>query len=129
MSNIHNYQRRELEALISNDAETIVIGEKRKYFLEGKEIFLAGISLGIGTCSDLCGINIAVFSSKGENKTISSPVTCSAAALVRDLLPEEERDDGISRKAVERLKIVKIDQTRIVFKLSGRKKFYTNTIC
>lgn len=60
----------------------------QKYYLAGKEIFLSGVSLGIGTCADMRKVNIAVFEYHPKPKRqLSGPINlinCSGAVLIRN---------------------------------------------
>ena len=129
MSEIHNNQRRALEALMKNRSPaTIVVGGSQRYGLEGKELFLRSISREVETCSDLHGINIAVFS-EGE-RLCGNPTMCSSAVLVRTPLKGEcSHDDGIARMVVETLEVAKVKTGFTEFHRTGRKEIYVNTIC
>ena len=91
-------QRRAVERvvqIVSGQALTLL--PLQKYFLNNEEIFLRGISEGRGTCSDMRGINIAVFSGNPGDYRISEPTECWAAVFLRD------RKDSDSDPAVKTL--------------------------
>lgn len=133
MTNIHNFQRRALEALTIGRLPTkITVGGNRIYYLEDRELYLLGISEGVGTCSDLHGLNIAVFSHKGGKDGIS-PKPCDYAGLVRKLTTEETNEDyyarrNISRLVVDGLEVVEDTAEFTRFANTGRKERYTSTI-
>lgn len=129
MAGIHNFQRRALELLMQERPEkTTQVGGSRRYFFHGREIFLWGISKGIGTCSDLHGIDIAVFGE--ERSTAKIPETsCRSLALVRLPLSGECPEDGVARKVVEGLAVHTITGDEMVLVRTGRKEAYANTIC
>ena len=55
-------------------------------------VSLLGISAGVGTCSDLHGIYIAVlgkYSPQSNLEDLTFPIHCSGLTLVRELTPEE----------------------------------------
>lgn len=142
MGNVHTPQRRALESLKPEEVRPLVISIKDRYYFNGNEIFLLGISEGIGTCSDLHGINIAVFG----QKELSSPrfprgkteVNCSWVALLRKPTDEELKQEGHDSRTpcliVEEIEIlgehpIKKDKTIYNFIATGKKKIYVNTIC
>ncbi len=142
MGNIHTPQRRALEALKPEKIYPLIISTEDKYYFNGKEIYLLGISEGIGTCSDLKDINIAVF---GQKEPCSprfprgkTEVDCSWAVILRDPTDEEmeqeERDGRIPCLTVEGIEIlgkflIKKGRTIYQFISTGKKKIYVNTIC
>lgn len=139
MAGIRNFQRRALEALMKDrPARTYTVGGSRRYFLEDfisperREVFLWGISRGIGICSDLHGVDIAVFGEERSTEKIPE-TSCKSLALARFPLPGECLEDGVARKVVEQLEIYhagrKGDVDVMVFQRTGRKNIYVNTIC
>jgi hypothetical protein len=127
MAGILQFQRRALEKFVDQDSpSTIVVGQDGRYTIDGKEIFLLGVSKGIGRCSDLYGINIAVFSTEGHGTSISR-TECSAAAMLRAPQKGECEDDGVARMVVEELLVQNIESGSIEFERTGRKEPYTNT--
>ena len=83
-------QRRAVESAFSN--MHFVIHKETKFYLYSKRVSLLGISVGVGTCSDLHGIYIAVlgeFSPKNHSEDIKFPIHCSGLTLLRELTPEE----------------------------------------
>lgn len=141
MSCIRQYQRRALEALKPEKDWPIMIpnGKIDEYYLYGEKIHLLGISEGIGTCSDLKDINIAVFG-KTKPELIQFPrncqhVICSWSALLRNPTDKELQEnwrgkEGISCLVVEGLELTayKLDLETVAscyyFLLSKKKQFY-----
>lgn len=75
-------ERRAVESVFQHNLISLRSGQR--YFLENREIFFVGVSLGIGTCSDLHGINIALFQEIDSRSTIIPLVTCAGTVLVRN---------------------------------------------
>lgn len=75
-------ERRAVESVFQQNFISLRSGQR--YFLENREIFFVGVSLGIGTCSDLRGINIAIFQEIDSRSTIIPLVTCAGTVLVRN---------------------------------------------
>ncbi|MDA2936077.1 hypothetical protein MYX06_02575 [Patescibacteria group bacterium AH-259-L05] len=162
MSSIRQYQRRALESFKPETFEFLIrISPRDRYHHHSgilykkngqknttgkRRIFLLGISEGIGTCSDLHGINIAVFGynqpSPHEHKKlltkIGNGITCDWAALLRTPLPEEikyewNNNTSISCLVVQKLELVKRLKdgkgNRIIeFMLDQKRKLYADTI-
>src|SRR3989344_2385352 len=90
MGFIVQMQRRVIEAIYAD--HELTIEEGAKYFIGDDEVFLLGISRGIGTCSDLHGIDIAVFGKSRldpehesrQRKYDASITSCRGAVLLRD---------------------------------------------
>ncbi len=142
MGNVHTPQRRALESLKPEEVRSLVISIEDKYYFNGNEIFFLGISEGIGTCSDLHGINIAVFGQE-ESPSPRFPrgkikVNCSWAAILRKPADEELKQEGHNSDTlclmVEGIEIlgehpIKKDKTIYNFIATGKKKIYVDTIC
>lgn len=143
MSNVHAPIRRALEALKPKQKDIFDFSQQDEFVLSGKRIYFLGISEGIGTCSDLKGINIAVF---GRRKPEAcrmpckdAKVECRWSALLREPTEEEFQNElkdkkGIAYLVVELIEpillIEKDDGKRIYyFKSTTKKEFYVNTIC
>lgn len=145
MANVHTPQRRALEALKPKQKDIFDFSQQDEFVLSGKRIYLLGISEGIGTCSDLHGINIAVLgwiqpeSIRMPMQSQNKKITCSWSALLREPTEEEFQNElkgkkGIAYLVVELIEpillIEKDDGKRIYyFKSTTKKEFYVNTIC
>lgn len=137
MSSIRQYQRRALEALKPESQNPLSVSIAHTYYLNGEEIYLLGISKGVGTCADLHRINIAVF---GKTKPHKSPFAgkneleqCEWAALLRSPNKKEQQTWFQQYKntccmTVQRLKVVTQGASSIHFTLTQDKKVYANTI-
>jgi len=139
MSCVKHWQRRALERLGPRKIVPLTVSAKDKYYLDGKRIYLLGTSIGIGTCSDLKDINIAVF---GREKPASprfprngSESICQWAALLRRPTEKELQEERNGRDircllAVEGIKISKLEKdkgfNRVYFVLTGKKELYVN---
>lgn len=74
-------ERRAVESVFQKNCISLKPGQR--YFLESRELFFVGVSPGIGTCSDLHGINIALFQEVVNRPTIIPLITCAGTVLVR----------------------------------------------
>lgn len=130
MSRVNQDQRRGLEKLISKrDREFIVHcdGSQKFRFENGSELFLLGISIGIGTCSDVHGVNIAVFgiAKPPAPAKCFQPVSCRVAALLGNCYTNQ---DLLVKREVKKLKIQKYSRDLIIFRLTKRNAWYTAAI-
>lgn len=83
-------QRRAVEHAFSEIK--FVIHDGVTFYLNFKRIELLGISVGVGTCSDLQGIDIAVlgkYPDQNKLKKLNFPIHCSGLTFLRDLTQEE----------------------------------------
>lgn len=131
MSFILQCQRRAIEGLFSPEVEIeFNVKKGQRYCLDGKEIFLLGVSRGIGTCSDYHGINFAVFAYKGDPSKISStvtvPIECAGGVLFRKPHNKEPRKWGDATRVVEKLRILHKEGASIHFTVVGISKSYTS---
>jgi|SRR3989338_2697198 len=85
-------ERRAVESVFQKNLISLKPGQK--YFLENNGLFFIGVSLGIGTCSDLLGINIALFQEVDNQLTTISLITCAETVLVRNLRENEPTTNG-----------------------------------
>lgn len=143
MGSVHQFQRYALEELKPENQNSLTISksENNTYYLDGEEIFLSGISPGVGTCSKLHGIYIAVFESSPP-ACLQFPrgleiVTCDWSALVRKPTAEEEQEwfqehGNRCCRTAQRIKLLprekNTNDTSFYFKLTKKKKVYSNTI-
>jgi hypothetical protein len=137
MSSIRNFQRRALEFLIKKGAdkekENLPVSlANTKFYIGETPIYLLGVSDGIGSCADMHGVDIAVFSFSPPTQQNSLPVdTCAHAALIRNLTEEErlmQPYPEVSYRVAEGLKIEKKERNYVIFALTGTKKIYTSTL-
>lgn len=108
-------QRRAIEVVF--DKLDLRIGSGSGFILNGSNLDLLGISDGTGTCSDIKGIDIAVFSldfpfNPKHHRPLKFPISCGGAILLRNLTPEEiEKNKSVlsnsSLCAVEGLRLSK----------------------
>lgn len=75
-------ERRPIEAVYGQNLISLKPGQK--YFLEGKELFFIGVSKGVGTCSDLRGIDIAVFQYTTNQPAVTPSRACHGTVLIRN---------------------------------------------
>ena len=123
--------------------QSIYLVSTDEFYLENEKIYLLGISKGIGTCSDLHGIDVAVFGhiEPKDNRIPLKPnarIFCAWSALLRKPIEEEFQNElkdksGIPHLVVELIEpillIEKKDGKRIYhFKSTKKKEFYVNTI-
>lgn len=111
------------------DKEFLVhCGGSQKFRSEdGSPLFLLGISEGIGTCSDVHGVNIAVFATTKSfaKKKRCGPVFCQAAALLGSCSTNQ---DLLVQREVIKLGIKKYGHDLITFRLTKKKARYTAAI-
>ena len=137
MSSIRQYQRRAAESVITRINMTVKHGPKILLNKRsGKKLHLLGISEGTGTCSDLHGINIAVFSEHPfdpkRHRLITESKPCHGAVLLRDPTEKEIREhrhefsvDDQCLQAVEGLISVPTKGGNILrFKPNGKSALY-----
>lgn len=129
MNSVKQEQRGALETMISRKdlTSSFSIRRGRRYYLGKKEIFLLGISEGLGLCSSpkYHGVNIAVFFGNRPlpNHFLKIGV-CHMAALFRGPTQEEWNDNSSSRMVVEKLALVSVSLKEIRFTPSGQKELY-----
>ena len=128
MSRIQTFQRRALEKVAAVKIEAdIIVGDSKRYFLGGKELFLAGISKGVGTCADLPGVDIAVLSEVRISQNCF-PVKCSGLALLRYPTPEEWSNPDLPRMVVEGIEVERITGRSVYLEKNGKKELYSRTL-
>ena len=116
------------------DLEDIEIDYGQAYFLDDEQVYFQGISDGVGTCSDIHGIDVAVFSKYGpDNFQAKSYNTCHSVVLLRSPYENEIDSSGngeikSTTLAVEGLKSTQKDNNSYHFFRNGKIKFYTNLI-
>ena len=143
MSSIRQYQRRALESLKPEKTDDFIVCPDDQYFLNFQKIYLLGISKGIGTCSDLHGVNIAVFGSQTTLPELrwhpkpGEKIECSWSALLREPSSEEKQRSSLSNSifslAVEGLEVLRQKKEKksnlIYFTPTGKIEVYCQTIC
>ncbi len=141
MSRLIQYQRRAIEKVVDlSDEGKFVLVANQEYILSNSVIFLAGVSEGVGTCSDLHNVNVAVFTKnpkdKGRVKFLDPDyqIICEGAVLLRDRRKGESSPDihpaCSDIEAVDGLCILhKFDHPkRIFFKPNGRSALYVQLV-
>lgn len=101
----------------------------------GNNFYYAGISRGVGTCSDIHGMDVLVLSNNppASSREIGE-LSCAYTVLVRTLTPEESAADqlaidGYSRECIQLLVPVGgQDDGRVVFEPTGKNTFYTKLV-
>ena len=136
-------QRRAFEQLRPPEDNIIHLGEGRQYFLHGKEIFLAGVSEGKGTCADVKDVHIAVFvldePSPEEVRSYAflrsrQPQVCNFSVLRRqptdDELAEARKgqEPGTLILVGEGIRWCNYQNGIFHFVRDGRKSSYLNTV-
>lgn len=132
MACIIQTQRRALENVLDNSPLKI---EKEQYYdLNGEELTLLGVSVGVGTCSDMHGVDIAVFSKEvpfdpDMHHLPLLPKECSGAVLVRkpfsgETDPELPLGHGQKALVAEGLTATCREGRIIGFLSNQRKRFY-----
>ena len=94
-------QRRAFEELRPKGDDPIYICPGHLYFLDRKEIFFVGVSEGIGTCADLKGVNIAVFTTHKPSEEQRQEYAVLLRSQLRicqfSVLRREPTDDELQR--------------------------------
>ena len=134
MGLITQMQRRSVEKVYVPFEMTIRAADK--FFLFQKEIRLLGISVGIGSCSDIHGVNIAVFSKEFPfnpdiHRLPDFPIRCGGAVILRSPRYEEIENIGNDHKttiiplcAVEGLELVAAKSHEKIFYVNGKSDTY-----
>ena len=131
MAGLRNFQRRALESLVNMGASVITTRlEGAKFYLDETPIYFLGVSTGIGTCSDMHGLDIAVFANFPPiGKPRGNMKSCLYAALLRSSTEEEKQQQAcpdLAYMTVEGLEVVKQEWNYVVFKQGGTKAIYVN---
>lgn len=136
MSGIWQMQRRALECATHGQELNLQVGPQQVLQLEdGRTLFPLGVSQGIGTCSDIHGINILVLGveepTDGRNRDYVFSEKCSRVALLRDVTPEERAqltNPSHAWAMTERLELVRQGEEIVVFMRPGVTKPYVHII-
>ncbi len=138
MGLVFQVQRRAIEDL-RHEAEATPITniENEGYIstLTGQQLYIAGISPGIGTCSDVHGVDVLVLSEEQpiERRNIGN-LACAYTVLVRNLTEQEATGDalaklGVARRCVELLRPLGQDEDgSAVFDRTGKTSIYTKLV-
>lgn len=136
MARIVQYQRRALEHVISKPVVNFFLEAGQTYFLNNGIAFLAGVSDGEGTCSDMHNVYIAVLTrnpkDSGRIRFLDSrKLACSGAVLLRNREGYESESEIhpdllATCLAVEGLKMLHQDDNlkRVFFRQNGNTKLY-----
>ena len=141
MASIRQYQRRAIEELFPfRDGKSFKIfpNKDRFFLIDGTPLYFVGLSEGIGTCSDIHGMGVAVFSFNPpppllyfnlQNLFHFYTGNCEYGVLLSDASEEECRIAGRDLKlsdhgCVRLLKLKKIGDRLAVFSLTNQKSVY-----
>ncbi len=132
MGLVIQFQRRAIERVMHQ--ETLRLDKNQRYHLGESEIYLYGISEGVGTCSDerYHGIDIAVFGKlKPDGAERDLPRSCYGAVLLRMPYKDEKGISFIGKVtnttcAVEGLKVVQRNGDGYRFSSNGKTELYTD---
>ena len=104
---------------------------------DGSILYLGGVSQGIGTCSDIKGMNIPVFW-QGEiriptEKELEVLKNCHYVVLLRKTLPTDHfmcsKDPRILKKSIELLNLDSVNQDSfIIFSRTNQGVAYSSTV-
>ncbi|MDP3792779.1 MAG: hypothetical protein Q8Q89_03540 [bacterium] len=98
MSRVIQYQRRALEKVI-DQSSSFTIEAGQIYILNNSVVFLAGLSEGVGTCSDMHGVYVAVFTKDPADQSRirfldpNHKLECGGAVLLRERRRDEFNPD------------------------------------
>ncbi len=132
MSCIRQYQRKALEALKPKEIQSIYLLSTDEFYLDDEKIYLVGISKGIGTCSDLHDINIAVFSriKPEDNQAPLRPnveILCAWSALLRGLTDTELQEEVDEKKDMPHLAVERIEPILLIERNDVRVYYFQST--
>lgn len=126
-------QRPAIETLIPH-CNPVVVQPDERYYLDGREVFLLGISSGSGMRESGTTAMIAVFGLRNAATPAKMPdVRCSGAVLLGrlgelDQQPEPFFDNKVCLTALEAVKEISEVEGRRVFKRLGKTAQYVNLI-
>lgn len=131
------FQRRAIESLREHP-EAVPVPPIRDinslHRLEGSRLYVAGVSEGVGTCSDVTDMNVLVLTDKPTVRKINpAKLACAYTVLLRDLTEREAVADdlanlGVARKCVELLSPTPQETGIVVFEQTDRSTIYTAVI-
>ncbi len=133
------FQRRAIESFAGEPEVTgppDIIDLERIRNIDGNSLYYAGVSEGLGTCSDILGMNVLVLKSKptGASREVGE-LACAYAVLLREPTPTESASDhlarvGISRLCVELLNPILDHQNEgvAIFEPTGKNILYTAVV-
>ena len=131
------FQRRAIESLRDHPEAipTPPIADASKiHSSQGNKLYIAGVSNGIGTCSDVLDMDVLVLTDKPVRQHIKpEQLACAYTVLLRDLTEKEiVADDlarlGVARRCVELLSPTPQDAGLVVFEPTDRSSIYTAVI-
>lgn len=136
MGSIHQYERTAIEEVTNNARflDPLHHEEVLRYFLGAQEIFLWGISEGIGTCSSIKERNIAVFCLREPNRPlIRACEPYEYAAFIRMLTSRERTtlpmmQQNTALLLAECLFPLKITTDSVFFARTEKKREYVNVV-
>lgn len=134
MGFIVQMQRRAIEQLKEEGPPLVFSTGEVRFLLEnGRELHFLGRSKGVGTCSDIHGMDVLVVSEvhgNGRKPPVSS-WSVAYAVLLRDPTAEEIRQnhnlDETCLEAVELLQLVAQNGSNFTFRKTGRSSCYVRT--
>lgn len=131
MGCIRQMQRRAIEELcdVVNDQLSPIKLKPGIAFRAADErsLFPLGVSTGVGTCSDIYGMNVLVLGDeppRDERLREDIAVQCAYAVLLRLPRDDEWRDRNRPKLCVERLAVATVSEQKIVFSRTGFSKLY-----
>jgi hypothetical protein len=135
MGLVIQFQRRAIESL--NDEPEAVpppanLDADQIYTADGKQLHIAGISEGIGTCSDIKKMDVLVLSELPPVRVRShGELACAYTVLLRPLDEQEVQGDilakqGVARMCVELLEPQEAQSEGIIFDRTDKSVPYTN---
>lgn len=131
MGLVLQFQRRALEDVVldkNKKSRNKFPTDNVRYFLEnGEELFLLGVSEGVGTCSDAHEIFIGVLSTtpvQRIDRYRNTSVFCAGFAILRNPTREEWDESNMPCMMVEGLKVKSVNIGPIVLARNGKKKLY-----
>ena len=136
MGFVRQYERKAIEE-VTTDArflDPLNHEQAQRYYFGTQEIFLWGISEGIGTCSSIKGRNIAVFCLRQPDRPlIRASEPYEYAALIRILTPLERTAVPVTQQnaallLAECLFPLEITAHFVSFVSTDKKREYVNVV-
>lgn len=130
MASVRQWQRLAIERLRS-EAQELNLGQLPELFLGNDRLFPLGVSNGVGTCSQVHGMNVLVVGLTPPHpgvEPVCDATGCAYAVLLRWATEEEKRESEYCNSALDLLRVKKNEQGRVVLEKAGATSLYCATI-
>lgn len=134
MAFLTQFQRRAIESLKPHASSSLSDILSSSFWLNGKQsLIILGISEGIGSCSDIHGMNVLVLSANFLNEPLRIPTaqqirSCAYAVIIREAREDESVNHNFDPSAevncVELLKVLYSETSKTEVSLTGHRAYY-----